>query len=86
MSTLERRMNKLERAEIGGAELLEAIIVSGMSTGSNKPVSASFGDQVVDRRADEAEDDFIERATAEALAATGQRPCLVFLFSEKVPQ
>ena len=25
MSTLERRMNKLERAEIGGAELLEAI-------------------------------------------------------------
>ncbi len=34
MSTLERRMNKLERAEIGGAELLEAIIVSGMSTGA----------------------------------------------------
>lgn len=86
MSTLERRMNKLERAEIGGAELLEAIIVSGISTGGNKPVRASFGDRVVNRRADEAEDDFIERATAEALAATGQRPCLVFLFSEKVPQ
>ena len=86
MSTLERRMNKLERAEIGGAELLEAIIVSGISTGGNKPVRASFGDRVVDRRADEAEDDFIERATVAALAATDQRPCLLFLYSEEESQ
>lgn len=85
-TTLERRTAKLEQAAYLGEDRLEVIVVRGMPIVGCEVIRASFGDQVVDRRADEAEDDFIERATAEALAATGQRPCLVFLFSEEVPQ
>lgn len=87
MSTaLERRTAKLEQAAHPGEDRLDLIIVRGMATSGSKTVRASFGDTAVDRRADEAEDDFIERATAEALAATRQRPCMVFLYSEEVLQ
>ena len=87
MSTLiERRLSKLEQAAHLDEDRLDLIIISGMSTGGSKAVRATLGDKVVDRYADEAEDAFIERATAAALAATGQRPCMMFLFSEEVPQ
>jgi hypothetical protein len=45
-----------------------------------------FGDQIVDRRADEDEDAFIERAKAEALARTDRRPCRLLLLPEQVLQ
>ena len=83
---IERRMNKLEQAAHSDEDRLDLIIISGMSTGGSKSVRATFGDKVVDRRADEAEDEFIERATAATLAATDLRPCLLFLSSEEVSQ
>jgi hypothetical protein len=49
-------------------------------------VRAVSGDQIVDRRADEDECAFIERAEAEALARTDRRPCRVLLLPEPVLQ
>ncbi len=87
MSTLiERRLSKLEQAAHLDEDRLDLIIISDMSTGGSKSIRATFGDKFVGRRADEAEYDFIERATAAALAATEQRPCLLFLLSEEVSQ
>jgi hypothetical protein len=86
MSTLERRLARLEKAAHPDADPLEVIVVRGMPTVGETTVRASFGNTSVDRRTDESEDDFVERATAEALIATGQRPCMLFLFAEDVLQ
>jgi hypothetical protein len=54
--------------------------------GGNEVVRAVIGDTVVDRRADEAEDAFMERSKVEALAGTDRRPCRVILLPEEVLQ
>ena len=62
---LERRRDRLIIRRIVGCQVVRALI----------------GDDVVDRRSDEAEDDFAERAKVEALARTDCRPCRVLLLS-----
>ena len=53
-TTLERRTAKLEQAAYLGEDRLEVIVVRGMPIVGCEVIRASFGDQVVDRRADEA--------------------------------
>jgi hypothetical protein len=68
------------------ANQVAIIIRRIIGTVGDEVVRAISGDQVVDRRADEAEDAFIERAKAEALARTDRRPCRVLLLPEQVLQ
>lgn len=80
-NVLERRLNKLEALR-PDANQIDIIIHRIIDSPGNKFVRATFGDIVVDRRTDEAEDAFIERSKAEALAATTQRPCCMILLPE----
>jgi hypothetical protein len=82
MNSLERRMLKLEASRPNANQV--AIIIRRIV--GNEAVRAIFGDKVVDRRADEDEDAFIERSKAEALARTDRRPCRVLLLPEQVLQ
>jgi hypothetical protein len=82
MNSLERRMLKLE-ASRPNANQVDIIIRRIVG---NEAVRAIFGDKVVDRRADEDEDYFIERSKAEALARTDRRPCHVILLPDQVLQ
>ncbi|QKS27734.1 MAG: hypothetical protein FAZ92_02670 [Accumulibacter sp.] len=80
--TLERRTARLEAHHSNADEI--ALIIRRIV---GRPVfRAVIGDDVVDRRADEAEDDFVERAKVEALARTDRRPCRVLLLPQKVLQ
>lgn len=80
MSTaLERRTAKLEQAAHPGANEIDIIIRRVIGTVGDEIVRAIFGDKVVHRRVDEAEDAFIERSKAEALARTDRRPCRIIL-------
>jgi hypothetical protein len=80
--SLERRTARLEAHNSNADEI--ALIVRRIF---GRPVfRAVIGDDVVDRRADEAEDDFVERAKVEALARTDRRPCRVLLLPQKVLQ
>ena len=80
MSTaLERRTAKLEQAAHPDADQIDIIVRRIVGS---EVVRAVIGDTVVDRRTDEAEDAFIERSKAEALAATTQRPCCMILLPE----
>ena len=82
MSTLERRTAKLEASRPDANQI--AIIIRRIV---GRPVfRAVIGDDVVDRRADEAEDDFVERAKVEALARTDRRPCRMLLLPKQVLQ
>jgi hypothetical protein len=84
MNPLERRM-----AQAGGVPPdanQVAIIIRRIIGNGDEVVRAIFGDKVVDRRADEDEDAFIERAKAEALARTDRRPCRLLLLPEQVLQ
>jgi hypothetical protein len=83
MNPLERRTAKLEQAAHPDANQVDIIIRRIVG---NEAVRAIFGDKVVDRRADEAEDAFIERSKAEALARTDRRPCRLLLLPEQVLQ
>ncbi len=83
MSILERRMAKLEQAAHLGANQIDIIIRRIIGTEDDEVVRAVIGDQVVDRRANETEDAFIDRSKVEALAATAQRPCRVILLPEE---
>ncbi|HCV12274.1 MAG TPA: hypothetical protein DGC76_00980 [Candidatus Accumulibacter sp.] len=90
---LERRLSKpLERRKLTleasrpDANQVAIIIRRIIGTDRDEVVRAVSGDQIVDRRSDEAEDDFIERAEAEALARTDRRPCHVLLLPEQVLQ
>ncbi|MEF8718240.1 MAG: hypothetical protein V5B44_11095 [Candidatus Accumulibacter necessarius] len=83
MNPLERRTAKLEQAAHPDANQVDIIIRRIVG---NEVVRAIFGDKVVDRRADEAEDAFIERSKAEALARTDRRPCRLLLLPEQVLQ
>ncbi len=82
MSTLERRTAKLEasRPDANQIDIIIRRIVG------NEIARAIIGDTVVDRRADEAEDAFMERSKVEALAGTDRRPCRVILLPEEVLQ
>ena len=83
MNPLERRTAKLEQAAHPDANQVDIIIRRIVG---NEVVRAIFGDKVVDRRADEDEDDFIDRTKTEALASTDRRPCRVILLPEQVLQ
>lgn len=82
MNPLERRMAKLE-ASRPDANQIDIIV---RRTVPGEVVRAAIGDKVIDRRADEAEDAFIERAKAEALAGTERHPCRVIFLPEEVLQ
>ncbi len=82
MSTLERRTAKLEASRPDANQI--AIIVRRIA--GNEVVRAIIGDKAIDRRADEAEDAFMERSKVEALAGTDRRPCRVILLPEEVLQ
>jgi hypothetical protein len=82
MSTLERRTAKLEASRPDANQI--AIIIRRIA--GNEVVRAVIGDKVIDRRADEAEDAFMERSKVEALAGTDRRPCRVILLPEAVLQ
>ncbi len=84
-NVLERRLNKLETFR-PDANQIDIIIHRIIDSPGNEFVRATFGDIVVDRRTDEAEDAFIERSKAEALAATTQRPCRMILLPEEALQ
>lgn len=75
--TLERRTARLEAHHSNADEI--ALIIRRIV--GCQVVRALIGDDVVDRRSDEAEDDFAERAKVEALARTDCRPCRVLLLS-----
>ena len=75
--TLERRTARLEAHHSNADEIA---LIFRRSVGC-QVVRALIGDDVVDRRSDEAEDDFAERAKVEALARTDCRPCRVLLLS-----
>ncbi|MEF8754487.1 MAG: hypothetical protein V5B60_11200 [Accumulibacter sp.] len=83
MNPLARRMAKLERAAHPDANSIAIIICRIIGTDGDEFVRAVIGDQIVDRRADEGEDDFVERAKVEALARTERRPCRVLLLPEQ---
>ena len=82
MSTLERRTAKLEASRPDANQI--AIIIRRIA--GNEVVRAIIGDKAIDRRADEAEDAFMERSKVEALAGTDRRPCRVILLPEEVLQ
>ena len=75
--TLERRTARLEAHHSNADEI--ALIIRRIV--GCQVVRALIGDDVVDRRSDEAEDDFAERAKVEALTRTDCRPCRVLLLS-----
>jgi hypothetical protein len=82
-ASLARRMTKLEAAahpEANGVTLIFRRIVRA---DSGEVVRAIIGDKVVDRQADESEDDFMARSRVEALAGTHRRPSRVILLSEQ---
>jgi hypothetical protein len=83
MNPLERRTAKLEQAAHPDANQVDIIIRRIVG---NEVVRAIFGDKVADRRVDEDECAFIERAEAEALARTDRRPCRLLLLPEPVLQ
>ena len=78
MSTLERRTAKLEalRPDANQIDIIIRRIIG------DETVRAIIGDKAIDRRADEDEAAFMERAKAEALAGTDRRPCRVILMPE----
>lgn len=82
MSTLERRTAKLEasRPDANQIDIIIRRIVG------NEIARAIIGDTVVDRRADEAEDAFMQRSKGEALAGTDRRPCRVIFQPQEVLQ
>ena len=80
--SLERRTARLEAHNSNADEI--ALIVRRIV--GRPAFRAVIGDDVVDRRADEAEDDFVERAKVEALARTDRRPCRLLLLPQKVLQ
>ncbi len=84
MNTLERRMAKLEQAAHPDANQIDIIIRRIIAPNGDEVVRAVSGDQIVDRRADEDEDAFIERSKVEALAGTDRRPCSLILLPEEV--
>ncbi len=84
MNTLERRMAKLEQAAHPDANQIDIIIRRIIAPNGDEVVRAVSGDQIVDRRADEDEDAFIERSKVEALASTDRRPCSLILLPEEV--
>jgi hypothetical protein len=86
MNPLERRTAKLEQAAHPDANQVDIIIRRIIGPNGDEVVRAVSGDQIVDRRADEDECAFIERAEAEALARTDRRPCRVLLLPEPVLQ
>jgi hypothetical protein len=86
MNPLERRTAKLEQAAHPDANQVDIIIRRIVGTNDDEVARAVSGDQIVDRRADEGEDDFVERSKAEALARTDRRPCRVLLLPEPVLQ
>jgi len=68
------------------ANQIDIIIRRIIGTDGDEVVRAVSGDQIVDRCADETEDDFVERAKVEALARTERLPCRVLLLPEQVLQ
>ncbi|MEF8728076.1 MAG: hypothetical protein V5B34_07665 [Accumulibacter sp.] len=82
MNPLERRMAKLE-ASRPDANQIDIIIRRIVGT-DDEVVRAVIGDHVVDRRADEAEDDFVGRAKVDALAGTERRPWRMIFLPEEV--
>ncbi|NMQ05551.1 hypothetical protein E4Q08_09880 [Candidatus Accumulibacter phosphatis] len=80
-------MAKLENAATPDANRIDVIFRRIVSPRGNREVArANLGDRVLNRRADEAEDDFVERAKVEALARTDRRPCCVILLPQQVMQ
>ncbi|MBL8400436.1 hypothetical protein [Accumulibacter sp.] len=80
--TLERRTARLEAQRSNVNQI--AIIIRRII--GREIFRAVIGDDVVDRRGDEAEDAFVERAKVEALTLTDRRPCRVILLPEEVLQ
>ncbi|MEF8711480.1 MAG: hypothetical protein V5B38_22615 [Candidatus Accumulibacter propinquus] len=71
-TTLQRRTAKLEQAAHPDADQVGIIVRRIVGS---EVVRAVIGDTVVDRRTDEAENTFMARSKAEALAGTDRRPC-----------
>ena len=82
-ATLERRMIKLEAAARPKENGIQLIVRRIIRTDFGEVARAIIGDKVVDRQADESEDDFMARSRAEALASTHRRPSRVILLSEQ---
>ncbi|RDE49557.1 MAG: hypothetical protein DVS81_15860 [Candidatus Accumulibacter meliphilus] len=82
-ASLARRMTKLEAAANPEANGVKLIVRRIIRTESGEVARAIIGDKVVDRQADESEDDFMARSRAEALAGTHRRPARVILLSEQ---
>ena len=81
-AAIERRMAKLEEATRPNQNRIDILFRRIVCTVGNEAVHAVIGDRVVDRRVDESEDTFRERAKVAALAATTHRPCRVILLPE----
>ncbi|MEF8714379.1 MAG: hypothetical protein V5B39_12595 [Accumulibacter sp.] len=82
MNPLERRTAKLEASRPDANQI--AIIIRRVIGG--EVVRAVIGDRAIERRADEAEDAFMERSKVEALAGTDRRPCRMILLPKEVLQ
>ncbi|MCM8578329.1 hypothetical protein [Accumulibacter sp.] len=80
--TLERRTARLEAQRSNVNQI--AIIIRRII--GREIFRAVIGDDVVDRRGDEAEDAFVGRAKVEALTRTDRRPCRVLLLPQQVLQ
>jgi len=86
MNPLERRTAKLEQAAHPDVNQIAIIIRRIIGADGDEVVRAIMGDKVVDRGADEAEDAFMKRSKAEALAITTRRPCRMILLPKAVLQ
>ncbi len=83
IASLARRMTKLEAAAHPEANRVKLILRRIIRADSGEIVRAIIGDKVVNRQADESEDDFVARSKVEALAGSHQRPSRVILLSEQ---
>lgn len=72
--SIARRMTKLESAARPRAGRIELIVRRIVSTDGGETHRAIYGEAVLERHPNEGDNDFIERAESQALAATDSRP------------
>ncbi|MEF8735351.1 MAG: hypothetical protein V5B35_01685 [Candidatus Accumulibacter necessarius] len=86
-TALENRLKRLEKAMIPPGDSIDLICIRLVSPGGKgEIIRADLGDGILERlerRADEAEDTFIERAKVAALAASAQRPRRIILHQNR---
>ena len=84
-TALENRLKRLEKAAIPPGDSIDLICIRLVSPGGRgEIIRADLGDGILERRADEAEDTFIERSKVAALAASPQRPRRIILHPNRL--